>query len=510
VTTTDRQLPRGALYVSLGQGVFLLSGFFLHAFLARWLTPALYGVFGVAMTVLVWLEIIVNNGVPSALIKFLPDASFSERSIRQAAARSQAAISASLFLVMFLTAPLLANLLRDPALTGYLRLAFLDILAMGAYAYFRGMLNGWRVFRRLSLTIAFYSLVKLLAILLLVYLGFGVQGALIGNVIASLGGLAAGIYWTRRPKGGARAKPETPSREEDDQDARITMDERQLMAFVVPTVLLTLTSNVLLGLGLMGVKALAGDPDQVGYYSAAVKLAEAPRLVLLAFSFTLLPSLSYAIGAHDLPQSRRYLQQTIRLLALVLLPILAIVTSTAGPLVTFVYSDTYRSAAPILTVLIFAYAAYTVYITLVTALLAENRPWRALAIPLALLPVAVGGVWLGITRVGVMGAATATLVTVSCAALLVTGYVFSRFRPGISGRSLGRIALAAAVAWGLGCLLTIVTRSLPIPLGLLLFTGYLALVGIYLGLLLAFGEIRREDLVMVRTWLLPGRREEGT
>jgi O-antigen/teichoic acid export membrane protein len=492
----------------LGQGVFLLSGYLLHAFLARRMTPAPYGVFGVTMTVLVWMEIVVNNGVPAALIKFLPDRSWNEQTIRRTAARSQAVISVGLFLVMFLAAPWLAALLRDPALTGYLRVAFLDILAMGAYAYYRGVLNGWRVFRRLSLTIAFYSLTKLLAVCLLVYLGFGVQGALIGNVIASLGGLAAGIFWTHRRR--RRAEAERTVHEEDAQGSQISMDAGQLMAFVLPTVLLTLASNVLLGLDLMGVKALVGDADQVGYYSAAVKLAEAPRLVLLAFSFTLLPSLSYAIGARDLPQSRRFLQQTIRLLALVLLPILALVTSTAGPLVTFVYSATYQPAAPILTVLIFAYAAYTVYITLVTALLAENRPWRALAIPLALLPVAVVAVWLGISRIGVMGAATATLLTVSCAAAVAVVYVFSRFRPGVDGRSLLRIALAAAAVWGAGWLLNLASRSLPIPLGVLLAVGYTALGAIYLGLLLALSEIRLEDLTLLRTWLFSSKGEEGT
>ena len=49
--------------------------------------------------------------------------------------------------------------------------------------------------------------------------------------------------------------------------------------------------------------------------------------------------------------------------------------------------------------LIFAYAAYTVYITLVSALLAENRPGRALAIPVAILVFFVLGLsfWVGYT-----------------------------------------------------------------------------------------------------------------
>jgi len=392
---------------------------------------------------------------------------------------------------MLLAAPLLAALLRDPSLTGYLRLAFVDVLAMGAYAYYRGVLNGHRAFRQLSLTIMAYSLTKLLAICLLVYLGFGVRGALVGNVIASLGGLAAGFFWVRR-----RWALPPEGRPQEGIGARASVGERQVLAFVLPAALFTLASNVLLGLDLMGVKALVGNEVVVGYYSAAVNLANAPRLVLLAFSFTLLPSLSHAIAGQDWAQTRHYLQQTTRLLALVLFPLLALVTGTAQALVTFVFSAAYLPAAPILTVLIFTYSTYTVYITLVSALLAENRPGWALAIPLALLPVAAVAIWLGIARFGALGAAFGSLLAVGLATAIVAGYVFRRYRPQVSAVSLGRIALAAAVIGILAWMWS--------PSGLVLLLAYGLLAGLYLALLLLLREIKPADLALVGSWLRAG------
>jgi O-antigen/teichoic acid export membrane protein len=274
-----------------------------------------------------------------------------------------------------------------------------------------------------------------------------------------------------------------------------------MMAFALPTILFTLASNVLLGLDLMGVKALLTDAEQVGYYSAAVNLANAPRLVLLAFSFALLPSLSHAIAAHDLSRIRRYLHQVFRLLALALLPILALVTATARPLITFVFSAMYRQAAPILIVLIFTYAAYTVYITLVTTLLAENRPGRALIIPMALLPVAAGFIWLGVMWLGALGAAFASLLSVATAATVVLGYVLRRFRPTVDGRSLGRILLASAAVWGLARLWA--------PTGSTLILSYGVLGGLYLALLLVLGEIKPQDVALVQSWLLYVRRGNG-
>jgi O-antigen/teichoic acid export membrane protein len=541
VSQADKHLPRGTLYLSLGQGAFVLSGYIVHMILGRWLTPALFGVFSVTMTVLVWVEITVNNGVPVALQKFLPDRSLAPAPVLRAAARCQASIAIAVFLIMFLAAPWLAILLRDPTLTGYLRLAFVDILAMAAYAYYRGTLNGWRFFRQLSLTIGAYSLAKLAAICLLILLGLGVQGALIGNIIASLGGLAVGYFWTRRHRGRqgyqgqpsppAEVEPPAPSEPGQTIDERAApaseraapaseraapaseraapaseraapASERAIMAFVLPAALFTLVSNVLLGLDLMGVKALVADANQVGYYSAAVKLAEAPRLVLLAFSFTLLPALSHAIASLDQAQTRHYLQQIIRMLALVLLPLLALVTATAEPLITLTFTAAYQPAAPILTVLIFTYTIYTVYITLVTALLAENRPGRALAIPLALLPAALGAVWWGASRFGTLGAACASLVSVTLAATIVTGYVLRRFRPacGAARHSLARAALASALVGVLAWLWA--------PTGLMLLVAYGLLGGLYLALLLLLRELQLQDVVQAVGWFSSAQGEE--
>jgi O-antigen/teichoic acid export membrane protein len=305
--------------------------------------------------------------------------------------------------------------------------------------------------------------------------------------------LVAGFFWVRR------GHSQGPRQPESQQGGTVTrVDARQILAFVLPTVLFTLGSNVLLGLDLMGVKAWIGDADQVGYYSAAVKLAEAPRLILLAFSFALLPSLSHAITARDHAGTRHYLQQAIRLLAMVLLPILALVMATASSLITFVFSAAYEPAAEILRILIFAYAAYTLYITLVTALLAENRPGRALAIPAVLLPVAIGLVWLGIGRLGVQGAALAAVVSVSCAAFVVVIYVFRRFQPAPDLVSLLRIALASIVVWAVARLWQ--------PAGALLVVGYGLLGCLYLVLLLVFREIRPQELALVRSWFVPSRK----
>ena len=482
------------MYVAVGQGIFLLTSLVLYAILARLLEPAPYGLLRVTMTVLIWVEITVNNGVPAALQKFLPDASLSDPVVRRAAARVQALIGGSVFLVFFLAAPLLAAMLRDPELTGYLRLALLDMAGMSAYAYYRGFLNGKRAFRQLASAIAAYGLTKLLVSSVLVYAGWGINGALLGNVASSLGGLAVAYLWSRRwPKSPVPA----PSASVSPGGAGRIVGEREILAFVLPAVGFTLASNLLLQIDLLGVQRLIPDDAQVGYYSAAVVLADAPRLILLAFSFTLLPSLSHAIAAVDLAQARSYLRQVIRLLALAILPIVAMAAPTAGSLAALVFGEAYRPAGPFLSVLIVSYGAYSVYITLVTALLAENRPRRALAIPLALLPVAAAAIWLGVAWLGAIGAAWASLLCVGSAAVIVTVHVLRRYRPVPDLSSLARIALASAVVGGVAWLWS--------PSGLWLAIGYVLLGSLYLALLLALRELRFQDLTQIATLLTQPR-----
>jgi O-antigen/teichoic acid export membrane protein len=450
--------------------------------LARWLTPEPYGVLRVAMTVLVWVEITVNNGVPAALQKFLPDASLSEQAVRHAAARVQTLIGVGVFAAVFLAAPLLARLLGDPELSAVLRLAFVDLLGMSAYAYYRGVLNGKRAFRQLATAIAAYALTKLVFSSVLVMLGLGVEGALLGNIASSLGAFAVAWLLARR----WRRTPAAPA-------AAGVVSDRQILLFVLPAIGLTLASNLMLQMDLIGVQVLVDDAAQVGYYGAAAQLADAPRLVLLAFSFTLLPALSHAIAARDPVQTRRTLRQVVRLLALAILPIVALVTATSQGLVTFLFSAAYAPAAPYLTVLIFTYAAYSVYITLMTTLLAENRPGLAFAIPCVLLPVGAVAIWVAVGRIGALGAALASLAVVGSAALIVIGYVWSRYRPQIDLMSLLRVALASAVVWAVARLWS--------PAGLMVPVNYGLLGALYVGMLLILGEVHMQDLAVARRWL---------
>ncbi len=487
----EGRLARGVIYLLLSQAFFVLSLYVLHATLARAFTPAEYGLFSVVMTILTWVEITVNTGIPSALQKFLAEDTRMASAMEGWALKLQGLNAGLIFLIFLTLAPLIAALLQDKRLGFYLRLAALDIPVLAFYALFRGILNGFQAFGRQAITVVAYSLARVGGILLLVLLGFALGGALVGNALASLVALVLAFFLSRRLKGSMSLESVSGL-----SAVGRGVSEGDLFRFALPVILFTLSSNLLINIDLYSVKALIADEATVGFYAAAVNLANAPRFVLLAFSFVLLPSLSESIAMQDWEGVRERLGQVGRLLILFLLPGSLIVAATSEELVTLVYSATYSPAAPTLNILIFSAAFYSIYIVLVTAMLAENRPLLAFGLGISLLPLALLANWRLIPLLGVMGAALASALTTFFGLSLAAIYVIWRFGVVLSGKSLLKIAIASLVVYLLADRYSVS--------GLMVFLYYALLFLVYFLILYLLREIGAEDWRMIRGLVPPG------
>lgn len=493
VSRDKERLAQGTIYLLLAQAFFVLSIYLLHATLARAFTPAEYGLFSVVMAILTWVEITVNTGIPSAIQKFLAEDTRMASAIEGRALKLQG-LNAGLILILLLSlAPFIAAIFRDQSLGFYLRLAALDIPILAFYALFRGVLNGFQAFAQQAITIVTYATTRLGAIVLLVFLGFSLAGAFIGNVLASLVALALALLLSRRLEG-RRERSVNP----EGHSGLVAMERRvsagRLFRFALPVILFALSSNLLINIDLYSVKALIADETIVGFYAAAVNLANAPRFVLLAFSFVLLPSLSESIAIQDYEGVRRRLGQVGRLLILILLPAALVVAATSKELVTFVYSAPYSPAAPTLNILIFSAAFYSIYMVLVTVMLAENRPLLAFGVGISLLPLALVANWRLIPLWGVRGAALASALTTFLGLLLSATYTIRRFGIPLPAKSLLKIVLASVAVYLLAGRYSVS--------GVLVFLNYAFLFSVYIFLLYLLREISLEDWQTIRSLVL--------
>lgn len=491
VVSRDKgRLVRGTIYLLLAQGFFVLSTYLLHATLARAFTPAEYGLFSVVMAILTWVEITINTGIPSAVQKFLAENTEMASVIEGWALKLQGVNATVIFLLLLSLAPLIAALFQDKSLGFYLRLAALDIPILAFYALFRGLLNGLQAFAQQAITIVTYALTRVGAIVLLVFLGFSLAGAFIGNVLASFGALVLAFILSHRLKS-RRSRSVNPEGHSGPMATEKRVSAGHLFRFAFPVILFTLSSNLLINIDLYSVKALIVDEATVGFYAAAVNLANAPRFVLLALSFVLLPSLSESIAIRDYEGVRRRLGQVGRFLILILLPTALIVAATSKELVTLIYSASYSPAARTLDILIFSAAFYSIYIVLVTVMLAENRPLLASAVGISLLPLALVANWKLIPLLGVMGAALASALTTFLGLFLSATYTIRRFGIPLPAKSFLKIGIASVAVYLLAGRYSVS--------GVLVFLNYACLFSVYIFLLYLLREISLEDWETIRS-----------
>jgi len=89
-------------------GVVQLVGlYFVHSMIAKKMGAEVYGLFGVLFSIVLWLRIFVSSGMATALIKFLPDRSFSGTDVFRKNLLLHMVLAVLLGLLLWFASPLL-------------------------------------------------------------------------------------------------------------------------------------------------------------------------------------------------------------------------------------------------------------------------------------------------------------------------------------------------------------------------------------------------------------------
>lgn len=462
-------LARGTIALLAAQFAFLVGGYAVHFFLGRRLGPADYGTFGVVMAFLVWMEVSLTGGFPYAIRKFGAEMEESLPSIARAAMRGQFVYAALIMAIALIAAPWVAAAMRDPGLTGLIRLAALDIPIYAFYFCYTAVLNGRRDYTKQAASMVSYAAAKVAGILILVSLGFGVVGALIGNILASVVGLAVAAMVAGR----LRKAPPYPI--------------RNLINFAGSTAVLGIAFTLLISIDLFAVKAMLRSAEAVGYYAAANTLARAPFYLFLGIATATLPALSKAASRTDHELVSKYIGQSLRVHMMLLAPLTAIISGTAPIIINILYSERYAAAATSLAVLVVALMLFGFLHALYNILVATGDTRTPILGTTLLTATAIILNLLLLPRFGAIGAAIAAVV-VAAAGLIFSGVICARrFGRMIAPIVALRIAAAAVVVY-VGARWA---ANLEVGPAIL----YPALLSAYVALLAAMGEISREDII---------------
>ncbi|HVA26073.1 MAG TPA: lipopolysaccharide biosynthesis protein [Chloroflexota bacterium] len=470
--TRAEKTATGTIQNLLAHGLLVPTGFVIAAFVSRTLGPSEYGNLVVAISIVTWLEMLIQTIFSSAIVTFVAESRDWESPAR-VGAQFQTGSALAVGAALFLAAPAVAALLGAPELGSDLRLFAIDIPLISLSYVYGSVLIGRELFGRNSLPIATFWLGRMLFMVLLVALTHSVAGAILGTVCAAAVRLAVSCLLVRVPLWG-----------------RGTFPVRRLLSYTSVSVFFAITIPLFDKIGLFLTKALDPNPQTAGYYGAALNLITVPALLAGTVAPLILASLTKELASSGLEAGRQLVRQGNRMI-LFLLPFTGVAVACSTGIVTLIYGSSFAPTGMFFTLLAFA-AALWASISLSTGLLvAAGRLRWLLLLHVPLLPLLIVSGQVAISRMGGIGGAWATLAVgaagAAAAMLMVWRYYGTCFRP----RTFFNVLLATLLPLALG--------SLWNAMGWLVILKFGGLAAADFGLLVLLREFNAGDLWFVRT-----------
>jgi len=470
-------LGQATILLLISQLVFLISGYAVNVGLARLLGPEGFGTFGVVISFLLVVQLFVITGIPIALQKFIAENIDASRLLLRKTLPAHLINSLAFFILFWLVSPLIASWFNDADLGFYLRIAGIDIIFYGLYKYYLSMQNGLHQFGRQTVSGIAYAIAKPLAIFALVLAGFSVTGAVIGNMLGSVGGFLAGLLLVRLP------------------EIKSKLEDIPFFKFAFTNVFYYVGLQLLFSIDIWFVKYYASG-EAVGQYVSASSMAKIPYFLSLAISSALLPSISRATKDRDEKRVRDITSITLRYWLMLLFAMIVVVSSTATSLIDLFFGERYLAAGPILAVLFAAIALITFFAVMNTVLIARDQLKACLLSTGSLIFLHVAANALLVPRWGGLGAAYATLA-VGVVGIVITGLLLLKnIRVVVPPLSAVRTVTAGAAV-------LLLAYFFPILNGYLI-AKCLVLLAIFVGMLFLIRELNLADIKRFRTIMIPG------
>jgi stage V sporulation protein B len=460
-------LRKGTVFLVLAWVVVLITGYGLTLVLARRLAFDLYGDYGLVMSVLVWLEIVVINGLPVAVQKFTAAHPKQAYGILKSGAGIQAGAAVALYVAAYFGSPLLAGLFQDGHLTFYFRIAFLNIFLYGFLHLLASFQNGLGRFGRQAIILTVFAFGKLGCVILFLFLGHDLVWAFWGNAAgAALGVLTGAAYIRHAPN----VKP---------------FESRPLIRFALPSVLYSLAVTLLLSIDLWFINRMLGK-GAGAIYVASSQIARIPYFLVFGLSATVLSAVSAAVAAGRLHKVRDTLGQAVRFLCMLAAPIAVLAMAYRREGMALLFPPRFAPGEAVLGILIWGMVFLAFLVVLTTAINAGGRPAVSFALTLGVVALDAALNAALIPRMGLAGGALATTVAAG-AGVTISGFIVRRiYGFSMSPKPLLRIALASLVPAGFGLL---------VPAhGLRLVVVCAAATALYGLVLMALGEVKKEEL----------------
>lgn len=430
-----------------------------------------YGRFGIILAILVIVQYFVIKGVPDAVAKFVAEGRDVE-SIKKKGMKIQLYLSLILYIILFITAPLIAQILNDEALTMYIWLGSLLIIGRAFLSIYNGILNGLKKYSKSSKVLIIYHILRVTFVFTLVLLGFEIFGVIMGYILALfIATLFAYKYSKTKLRG-------------------TDISTKDILSFSYPMVIFTFSYILIMNLDILFVANITNNSNDVAYFTAASTIAGVAYTILMALSFTIYPSISKSIKQGDMEQTKSYINYFTRYAFMILLPLSVIVYKTSEDIITLFYPGEYIAGSEALGILIFGISFISMFIIFASIINTAGDSKPSMIVGLCLIPISIVTNYILINKYGMAGGAMATTITGFIGMIAIGLIAKSIFKTLIPFSSLIKICSASGIVY-------VILNFFPASGIIILMVDVLVFIG-YFGILYLFGEFKKEDFDIIK------------
>lgn len=472
------RIGRAGLWSVLAYATASLSTFVTSIIVARALGDELFGRYGLWVYLQRLIPTLLVFGAPRAITVVVAELVGGGREGEaRAVLRSTARLHAALIPAAAIIAGVVATVAEGSALLGLA--VGLGVAVTGAMLDLESVLSALSRFRDLAVAAAIGAVAQLALAFAGLALGFGWPAFVTLYVAASAVAIAAQLTRAHRA---VRPFPRV------DLTAVVKKRYTELVWIIGFAVI---ANEVLWGpIELLFLRTLRPAED-LGQYSAALRLASLPALLPLMFARVLVPEFSRLKGAGDDASMQRAFPEVCTMLLAVAAPVALGGAALAEPLLTTLFGAAYLPAAGATVVLFCGSAINALVGPASTAVMIGPRPRLLIEVGVVTGILLLVGDALLVPALGPLGAAIANVSVQAIS--VVAGLWFAWTRMGLRypiGKGLVIIAMAAAAALAARVVAARFDAD-PIALGAGIATGG----AVYLGLMMATGTVDLRRIV---------------
>ncbi len=467
----------GVFYLTISKLIFVVTGYIIYISLARYLGPELFGTYGIVVGIVSVLNMVLITGTLQSVSKFVSEDPAHALEVKIQGLKLQAIIGGIIAVSYFLAADIIASLLKDPSLIPLLRISSLIPLFYSFYAVFIGYINGQKQFRLQALFDITFSFLKCSLILLFVWFGFSIIGAIFGFVTAAgiilmLSTLIIGINFL---------KP-------------LTFPMKKIFLFGFTISLFTAGTNLLLSLDLFLIKSLIVENYvklYTGYYTAAQTIARVPFFLMAPINLVLFPIISRTTFSQKNEETRYYINNGLRYNLAIMTLIVVLISSSSKEIILLIYSKEYLPAWTSLSLLSVGMLFYSLLITSSTIISSSGKPKVSLIIIVLVLILDFTFNYILIPKYELIGASISTSLASLTGLFIAAAYILNKFKAFIAFKSLIRITASGLLIYFIAKNIHATGFKLLIEMGLLSVLYFL--------LLLVSREISKKDITSFKS-----------